>query len=63
MPETIAEGAIITLTPTRPEVAFHPIDLEDEFANSVVHLCGGFHDLSLHHRHEVCHVRTKFLHR
>src|SRR5947208_371064 len=33
------------------------------FAKSVVHLCGGFHDLSLHHRHYVCHVSTKFFHR
>src|SRR5436305_14383098 len=55
----------ISLSPTRPEVAFHQIDLycSDYFANSVLHLCGRFHDLSLHHWHYVCHVSTKFFHR
>ena len=32
-------------------------------ANSVLHLCGGFHNLRLHHWHYICHVSTKFLHR
>jgi hypothetical protein len=46
-----------------PESRAHELAVRVCFAKSVVHLCGGFHDLSLHHRHYVCHVSTKFLHR
>ena len=43
--------------------AFHlRISADRVVRNSVLHLAGGFHDLSLHHRHYVCHVSTKLLH-